>query len=94
MAKVVVTIRIMPDSPDANLEEIEKKATELINKFCNDDKAVGKVNKIPVAFGLVAIDILFVADEKKGDVDPVAEQIAKLDNVASAEVIDVRRAVG
>jgi len=94
MAKVVVTIRIMPDSPDTDLKKLEEKATKLINDFCQDDRAVGKVNIVPVAFGLKAIDILFVADEKKGDVDPVAEKIAQLENVASAEVTDVRRAIG
>ena len=94
MAKVVVTLRIMPDSPDADLEELEKKATKMINDFCQDDKAVGKVNIVPVAFGLKAIDILFVADEKKGDVDPVAEKISRLGNVASAEITDVRRVIG
>jgi len=94
MAKVVVTIRVMPESPEVNIEELEKKATKMINDFCHDDKAVGKVNIVPVAFGLKAIDILFVADESKGDVDPVAEQISQLDDVASAEVTDVRRAIG
>ena len=33
-------------------------------------------------------------DEKLGSPDPLAEQIAKLPNVSSCEVTDVRRAIG
>ena len=94
MANVVVTIRIMPDSPDADLKVLEQKATEIINKYCKDDKAVGKINVIPVAFGLKAIDLLFVMDEKMGDTEPLEKELSKLEGINSVETTDVRRAVG
>lgn len=92
MAKAVVTLRIMPESTETNLEEIEQKAKEEIKKFCGETET--KTSIEPVAFGLNALKIIFVMDEAKGSPDPAAENIAKLEGVNSAEVIDVRRAIG
>jgi len=89
---VVVTIKLMPDSPQADLSEIEKTAKEKIIEF-SDSKEL-KVEKEPVAFGLTAVNIIFVMDEEKGSTDPLEEKLRKIPNVNSAEVTDVRRAIG
>ena len=91
MADVIITFRIMPESPETNLEEIEKKANELIKNF---DGEVGKVDKQPFAFGLTAINMIFVMDENKGSTEDLEKQIAEIDEVSSIEVTDVRRAIG
>ena len=91
MAQLVVTIKLMPESPDVNLKKIEEEATEEIKKFGGD---VGKVEIEPIAFGLKAVNLIFVMDEKKGSTDPLEEIISKIDGVQSAEVTDVRRAIG
>jgi len=90
MAQTVITIRIMPDSPDVNLEAIEKKARSEIEKL---NGYVGKVEIVPVAFGLNSINITFILDESKGT-EIVEERIKSIEDVQNAEVIDVRRAVG
>ena len=92
MAKAVITLKIMPESPDANLKELEKKALDEINKFAG--KTETKIEQEPVAFGLKALKIIFVMDEKQGSPDPVAEKIAQIEGVNSAEIVDVRRAIG
>ena len=33
MAKVIVTLKIMPEDPDVNLDEVKKKAEEVIKSF-------------------------------------------------------------
>lgn len=91
MATIVVTIKIMPESPDVDLKKIEDSATELIKRFGGD---VGKVEIEPVAFGLKAINLFFVMDEKKGGTDVLEDRISTLDGVESVEVTDVRRAIG
>ena len=48
----------------------------------------------PIAFGLKALKIIFVMDEAKGSPDPVAEEIVQIKGVNSAEISDVRRAIG
>lgn len=82
----------MPSSPEIDLAGIEREAKKLITGFAG--KGETKTEIEPIAFGLKAIKILFVMDEKKGSPDPVADQIKELEGVNSAEVIDVRRAIG
>lgn len=92
MAKAVITVKIMPESPEADLAKIEKEAKKLIAEFAGEGET--KANIEPVAFGLKSLSIIFVMDESKGSPDPVAEKINGLEGVNSAEISDVRRAIG
>lgn len=92
MAKAIATVKIMPESPEVNLNKIEELAKERIADFAG--KGETKTEIEPIAFGLKALKIIFVMDENKGSPDPVAEEIAKIDGVNSAEISDVRRAIG
>lgn len=92
MAKAIVTITIMPENPEVNLEDLQSKALDLIKDFAGDTE--NKIEIEPIAFGLKALKILFVVDEAKGSPDAVSEKIAAIDGVMSAEVSDVRRAIG
>lgn len=92
MASVVVTLRIMPVSPDVDLDGIQDKALAKIKVFVGDKET--KVEQEPIAFGLKALKILFVMDESKGSTESLEDDIADIDGVQSVEVTDVRRAVG
>lgn len=91
MARVVVTLKIMPESPDADLKAVEKKAEEEIKKFGGE---VGKKEVEPVAFGLNALKFFFVMDESKGSTEELEKKISEIKGVGSVSVEDVRRAVG
>lgn len=91
MASVVITLKIMPSDPDVDLSEIEEQATDMISAFGGE---VGKVEHEKVAFGLVALKLIFVMDENIGSTEKLENQIATIDNVESVEVTDVRRAIG
>ena len=91
MAKVVITLKIMPDAPDTDLEFVKLKAKEIIAQEGGD---VGKEEFEPVAFGLKAIKLIFVRDEAKGGTDKIEEEVSKIEGVTSVEVADVRRAIG
>ena len=92
MAQVVVTLKIMPQSPEVDLAELEKKAKEEIIKFCDSKEFKTQIQ--PIAFGLKALIIYFVMDEKIGTTDGLEQEISKIEGVESVEVPDVRRAVG
>jgi elongation factor 1-beta len=92
MADVVITLRIMPDSPDIDLKKVEVEALKKIKVFSGMDNH--KVEIVPVAFGLKAVDILFVMSENKGSTDALEADISKIEGVNSAEVTDVRRTIG
>ena len=85
----------MPESPETDLSLIEKEAKKLIMQFTERGSSQEfKVNIVPIAFGLKAVEILFVMDEKKGSTEELEKQISAIRGVASAETTDVRRAVG
>ncbi len=92
MANVIATVKIMPESPEVNLAKIEEEAKKIIADFAGEGETKTEIE--PVAFGLKALKILFVMDEAKGSPDPVAEKINVLEGVNSAEISDVRRAIG
>ncbi len=92
MAKVVVTIKIMPESPETDLREIEKDSKYYIQRFVGETEF--KVEEEDVAFGLKALKITFVMNEARGSTDPLEDQLRNIDGVNSVEVIDVRRTIG
>ena len=89
MANVVVTIKMMPDSPDTNLEEVGQKIEEVVKEF-------GKLYKKstqPVAFGINAMVYAVIMAEKEGGTDPIEEALKKVDGVSDVQVTDVTRIV-
>ena len=91
MASVVITMKIMPVSPEVNLDEIEVKAKEMIANFGGN---VGKTVIEPIAFGLKAVILFFIMDENKGSTDDLETDLNKIEGVNSVEVTDVRRTIG
>ncbi len=95
MATAVVTVKIMPESPEVNLDEIKEKAQAILREFTErDDPADQKVEIVPIAFGLKAVNITFTMDEAKGSPDVLEDKMTAIEGVQSFEVIDVRRAIG
>ena len=92
MADVIITLKIMPENPEVNLEELEVKINEEIKSFCGETQTKTEIE--PVAFGLKALKIIFVMDESKGATDELEKKISKLQSVNSVDVVDVRRALG
>ena len=91
MAKVIVTMKIMPEGPETNLDDVESKVKEILSEF---EAIVSAVEKEPVGFGLVALVVKFAVDEDKGGTEPIENKIAALESVTSAEVTMVSRALG
>ena len=91
MAQVFITLKIMPDSPETDLEKVADEATLLIKEFGGD---IHRSEQKPVAFGLIQVELTFIMDESVGSTDKLEEQIAGVEGVTSVDVIDVRRAIG
>ncbi|MBU3940931.1 MAG: elongation factor 1-beta [Nanoarchaeota archaeon] len=92
MANSVITIRVMPVSPDVDLGQLKVKVKEAIVNYAGEGETKDEV--VPVAFGLKALKIIFVVDESRGGTDDLEKEIAEIEGVNSIEVIDVRRALG
>ena len=80
----------MPESPDTNLKELEKKVSENLKELGG---IINKVEEEPIAFGLKAICITIARDEEK-DTEILETELEKIEGVSSAKIIDYRRAIG
>lgn len=92
MADVVITMKIMPESPDVDLEQVKNKVLEKIVAFSELENY--KTSEESLAFGLKAIIIMFVMFEGKGTTETLEADIETIDGVGSVEVTDVRRTLG
>jgi elongation factor 1-beta len=90
MGTALITLKIMPESPESNLEEIETSAKEKIESHEGKEVAF---KEEPVAFGLKAIITKFSLDESK-DLEVIENSIKEIDKVNSIRVQDMRRAFG
>ncbi len=90
MGIAAVKIKIMPTSPDVDLEKIEDDAKSLIEdlggKNCNFEEE-------PIAFGLKAIIAFFAWPEEK-ELEELENSLKDIEEVSSVQVIDMRRALG
>jgi translation elongation factor aEF-1 beta len=90
MGTALIKIKIMPEGPDTNLEEIENNAEKII--LDNQGEKIQK-DREPVAFGINSVILNFARDENL-DNDEMLDTIRKIEHVTSAEIIDFRRAFG
>jgi translation elongation factor aEF-1 beta len=79
--------KLMPESPDANLKVIEESARKIVEDFGGKNK---EYSIEPIAFGLKALIVFFSYPEDK-NIDPIEEKFSNIENVASAQLIDMRK---
>ena len=91
MGEVIGLIRVMPGEvlEDSQLE----KMIEDIKAVIKPPTKIGSIQIKPIAFGLKGLNVTVIVPDDAGGVDPVAEEILKVENVDSAEVTDVGRAL-
>ena len=90
MGTALVIMKIMPTSPNVDLEALQEK----VKKITIENKGKNPTTKTePVAFGLNAIILNFSIDESN-EIDPIENSLKELEEVNSAEVTDFRRAFG
>ncbi len=90
MSIVAVIVKIMPDSPDANLEEIHDQTLKILES--QGAKNLSFEEK-EIAFGLKALMIKFAWPEEK-DTDIIESSLQKIEHVSSVSIEDYRRAFG
>ncbi|MBU2616797.1 MAG: elongation factor 1-beta [Nanoarchaeota archaeon] len=90
MSLMAVKIKVMPTSPEVDLEELKNKIRKRIIDSSNSNV---KFEEEPIAFGLKALIISLGWPEDR-ELDSLEEELKKIENVNSVEVIDIRRAFG
>ncbi|MBI2142675.1 hypothetical protein HYU15_04290 [Candidatus Woesearchaeota archaeon] len=84
MAQVIVTLRIMPDSPDTDLAAAEELAGTEIERFGGK---VAKKEISPVAFGLKALVLYLIIDESRGGTEPLEKKLAEIKGVLTESAL-------
>ena len=90
MAVVAIIVKIMPDSPESDLEKIKEETFRILT-------SKGAMNLsfeiVPIAFGLRAIKAKFAWPEAQ-DTEIIETSLSKIKHVSSAQIEDYRRAFG
>jgi translation elongation factor aEF-1 beta len=79
--------KLMPKSPSVNLKAIEESAKKIVEDFGGKNKEYSIED---IAFGLKAVIVFFFYSDDK-DIDSMEGKLAKIENVASAQLIDMRK---
>jgi translation elongation factor aEF-1 beta len=85
MGSVIVTFRIMPESVETDLDSLENSVIKEIKPQ--------RLQRMPIAFGLNAVQIIKYVEEKEGEMDRITEKIKKIKGVREVEVIDLTRSL-
>jgi len=90
MGIAAIKIKIMPESPEVDLEKIKDKVKNIIQ---NKEGINPNFEEKPIAFGLKAINVTFAWPEEE-ELEKLEKRLEQIENVKSIEVVDIRRAVG
>jgi len=86
MGKVIITLRIMPEGPDVDinhiLEEVKKEISKIGGSYLQHSIK-------PFAFGISSIEVKFTYPDKEFKEEELIEKINSIPGVSSAEVINV-----
>ena len=93
MANTIITFKVMPESPDVDLEAIKKKVVAIATAEGAKGNVATEIQ--PIAFGLSALKVLGMYGDENGiDADAIAAKMAEVENVQTAEVEKVDLAMG
>ena len=87
IGEVVNTLKVMPESPEVDLEALKAAITDAMPA----DAELHEITEEPIAFGLVALNVVFIVEDGEGGTGPTEDAIIALADVASAEITDSRR---
>ncbi len=87
MGTAGIKIKIMPVSPETDLEKIKKEAKEIIEEKGGKNREYAEE---PIAFGLKAVIAFFEWPEEK-ELEEVENSLKNIENVNSVQIVDMRR---
>ena len=87
MGKVAAQLKVMPESPEIDLDGRQKSLEEALPEGAE----ISGVERDDVAVGLVALLPAVIVDDDEGGTEAVEESFARLDDVESVSVESVGR---
>ena len=87
MGEVLATIKVMPESPEVDLEQMKSD----IQASIPEGTEFHKIDEEPIAFGLVALNVMVIVGDEEGGTEAAEANLAKVNGVNSVEVTDIGR---
>jgi len=82
MGSVAVILRVMPESPEINIEDLKKALRAKL-------PGIQEIKEEPIGFGLKALKVLAVVNDAGGETDAVEKTLNTVPGVERAEIIEV-----
>lgn len=82
MGSVAVIMRVMPESPEVNLEQLKKALKETL-------PGIQDVKEEPIGFGLKSIKFIAIVNDAGGETDKLEKAIGAIPGVERAEILEV-----
>ncbi len=87
MGKVAARLKVMPQSPDIDLDALQER----LENALPEGAKISRVDRDDVAFGLVALLPTVIVPDDAGGSDAVEEAFAEVEGVESVKVDQVGR---
>jgi len=85
VGEVGMQYRILPEGLEVDLDKLKQDIAKALPK----EAALRASETKPVAFGLKALHILIVIDDKKGGAEQIEDAISKVPGVQSVEIVEM-----
>ncbi len=84
MSNVILTVRIMPEGLEVDLDKLKEKVSEILK-----DISLGPIafKKTPIAFGLNSLDLRLLTTEEDGS--KIEDLLSNVEGVQSVSILDV-----
>jgi elongation factor 1-beta len=82
MGSVAVIARVMPESPDVDLEKLKAALKKKLS-------GIQDIREEPIGFGLKALKLAAVINDAGGQTDAIEHSLSEVSGVERAEIIEV-----
>jgi elongation factor 1-beta len=82
MGDVALILRVMPESPEVDLEALKSEIKKIVPR-------VQQIVEEPIGFGLKALKLVVVVSDQGGETDAVEGKISGLKGVERAEIVEL-----
>lgn len=83
MSRVLVKLRLLPASPETDLDELERVLKERIKPV--------RLEREPIGFGLVALHVFTLVSDAAGEVERLESKLKQLKGCGEVEVMELSR---
>jgi elongation factor 1-beta len=82
MGSVAVIMRVMPESPEVDLEQLKKALKAKL-------PGIQDMKEEPIGFGLKSIKFVAIVNDAGGETDALEQSLGSIPGVERAEIIEV-----